>query len=64
MVKVGCKYLNPSKGAREQLVTNLRSIHRSFGSNPEITWDIKQHKLDTNEVSPQEACMAYIHILM
>lgn len=37
IVKVGCKCLNPSKGAREQLVTNLRSMHRSFGSNPFIT---------------------------
>lgn len=37
MVKAGCKYLNPSNGAREQLVTNLRSIQRSFGSKPLIT---------------------------
>ena len=26
IVKVGSKCLNPSKGAQEQLVTNLRSI--------------------------------------
>lgn len=38
MVKGGCKYLNPSNGAREQLVTNLRSIQRSFGSKPLITY--------------------------
>jgi hypothetical protein len=37
MVKGGCKYLNPSNGAREQLVTNLRSLQRSFGSKPLIT---------------------------
>lgn len=37
MVKGGCKYLNPSNGAREQLVTNLRSIQRSLGSKPLIT---------------------------
>lgn len=37
MVKGGCKYLNPSNGAREQLVTNLRSIQRSSGSKPLIT---------------------------
>jgi len=37
MVSGGCKYLNPSNGAREQLVTNLRSIQRSSGSKPLIT---------------------------
>lgn len=37
IVKEGCKCLNPSNGAREQLVTNLSNIHRSFGLNPLIT---------------------------
>lgn len=41
MVNFGCKCLNPSKGAREQLVTNLRSKHRSLGSNPANTYDAK-----------------------
>lgn len=39
IVKDGCKCLNPSNGAREQLVTNFSSIHLSFGSNPLITWN-------------------------
>ena len=37
MVKVGCKCLKPSNGAREQLVTNLRSIQRSVGSKSVMT---------------------------
>jgi hypothetical protein len=36
-VKEGCKYLNPSNGAREQLVTNFRSKQRSVGLNPLMT---------------------------
>lgn len=37
MMKVGCKYLKPRSGAREQLVTNFRSMQRSLGSKPFIT---------------------------
>jgi hypothetical protein len=37
IVKEGCKYLNPSNGAREQLVTNFRSKQRSVGLNPLMT---------------------------
>ena len=49
IVKVGSKCLNPSKGAREQLVTNLRSIQRSFGSNSRITCDtiIRRNSMET-----------------
>lgn len=41
IVKEGCKCLNPSNGGREQLVTNLRSMQRSFGSKPLVTCDKK-----------------------
>lgn len=37
IVKEGCRYLNPSNGAREQLVTNFRSKQRSVGLNPLMT---------------------------
>lgn len=36
--------MNPSKGALEQLVTNLRSIQRSLGSNPAKTYEQKKKK--------------------
>ena len=38
MVKLGCRCLKPSNGAREQLVTNFISVQRSFGSNSLMTW--------------------------
>jgi hypothetical protein len=42
IVKEGCRYLNPSNGAREQLVTNFRSKQRSVGFNPLMT--CRMHK--------------------
>lgn len=64
MVKLGCRCLKPSNGAREQLVTNFMSIQRSFGSNSLMTWASVSSKMSLiitqNENEHTTNCKQYL----